>query len=411
MIVWSHKNVTNSILDLQTMLKMQQSNGFIPEEIFWSHRTPKEDLELLSQYSNTKYSDITQMPVLPYSLRAIVDKVKEENGIAKAKLITKEFLYPLVNYFKWWRNTRDLGDGLVVIIHNWESGLDASPAYDPAFHTYITALNESALNSLYPKFVELAETYRFLYGWNVTEILARSKKPDYLPDVIDTWFMVKDIGLNSVYASGWRVLSELALFVDDAETASYCETESTKSSQAILSKMYSTEQGHFQSLYIDNDGVEKFSQANTIQNIFPLLLKDLSSEHLDLLLGQLKDPNKFGGNLYALPTGIFLLNLFTHLLTYSLIVAIDDPQFWPNFEVDLMWRGTIWGFTNWFVLEGLSIHGQTELQTTIMDKWIALVQKSGINEFYQPFDGTPLGVEGVGMSTLIVDWLYRMKYV
>lgn len=323
MIVWSHKNVTNSILDLQTMLKMQQSDGFIPEEIFWSHRTPKEELELLSQYSNTRYSDITQMPVLPYSLRAIVNKVKEESGMVKAKLIAKEFLYSLVNYFKWWRNTRDLGDGLVVIIHNWESGLDASPAYDPAFHTYITSLNDSALNMLYPKFVELAETYRFAYGWNVTEILSRTKKPDYLPDIIDTWFVVKDIGLNSVYASGWRVLSELALFIDDSETASYCEKESAKSSQAILSKMYSSEQGHFQSLYVDNDGVEKFSQANTIQNIFPLLLKDLSSEHLDLLVGQIKDSNKFGGNLYALPTGTLSpvhtthVPSLTHSFTYS----------------------------------------------------------------------------------------------
>lgn len=314
MIVWSHKNVSNSILDLRTMLHMQQPDGFIPEEIFWSHRTPKEELELLSQYSNTKYSDISQTPVLPYSLRAIVSAVEKESGIAKAKLITKEFLYPLVNYFKWWRNTRDLGDGLVVMIHNWE-GLDASPAYDPAFHTYVTSFNESAFKSLYPKFLELTGTYRFLYGWNVTEILSRSKKPDYLPDVVDTWFVVKDIGLNSVYASGWRLLSELASFIGDVETATYCESESVKSSEAILSKMYSSEQGQFRSLYVDNDGIEKFSQANTIQNIFPLLLKDLSAEQLDLLLDQIKDANKFGGSLYALPTGT---HYFTSSLTYSL---------------------------------------------------------------------------------------------
>jgi hypothetical protein len=35
--------------------------------------------------------------------------------------------------------TRDVdGDGLVAAIHNWETGLDASPAYDPAFNVYIT---------------------------------------------------------------------------------------------------------------------------------------------------------------------------------------------------------------------------------------------------------------------------------
>jgi hypothetical protein len=56
MIVWSHKNVTNSILDLRTMLHFQDDNGFIPEEIFWSNRTVKENAEILLQYSNIKHT-------------------------------------------------------------------------------------------------------------------------------------------------------------------------------------------------------------------------------------------------------------------------------------------------------------------------------------------------------------------
>jgi hypothetical protein len=35
MIVWAHRNVTNAILDLKTMLQMQQPDGRIPEIIFW----------------------------------------------------------------------------------------------------------------------------------------------------------------------------------------------------------------------------------------------------------------------------------------------------------------------------------------------------------------------------------------
>jgi hypothetical protein len=55
------------------------------------------------------------MPVLPYSLRSIYQASGDKGHL-------KEFLYPLVNYFKWWRNTRDSGDGLVTAIHNWETG-------------------------------------------------------------------------------------------------------------------------------------------------------------------------------------------------------------------------------------------------------------------------------------------------
>eukprot|EP00041_Stephanoeca_diplocostata_P017066 m.339465 g.339465 ORF g.339465 m.339465 type:complete len:61 (-) comp20584_c0_seq1:969-1151(-) len=35
------------------------------------------------------------------------------------------------------------------------------------------------------------------------------------------------------------------------------------------------------------------------------------------------------------------------------------------------------------------------------------VRQAGIWEMYNPINGSGMGVEGLGMSTLIVDWLYR----
>lgn len=70
--------------------------------------------------------------------------------------------------------------------------------------------------------------------------------------------------------------------------------------------MFITEQNRFQTLYIDSDGVEKVSIANTIQNLFPLLLKDLPNYHIDAIMLELEDSNKFGGDEYAIPTGKLL---------------------------------------------------------------------------------------------------------
>lgn len=74
----------------------------------------------------------------------------------------------------------------------------------------------------------------------------------------------------------------------------------------------------------------------------------------------------------------------------------------------------------------------------MLDRWIALVEKSGIWEMYvvcvrvclcapctapltsrwarcttryNPLTGAPYGAVGLGMSTLIVDWLYRLGRV
>ena len=118
--VWSHRNVTNSVLDLRTMLQMQRADGFIPEEIFWSDKNTKANIQTKLMYSSLQYSDITQMPVLPYSLRAIYQASRDPAHI-------QEFLPALVRYFQWWRATRDDGDGLVAAIHNWETGAPPSP--------------------------------------------------------------------------------------------------------------------------------------------------------------------------------------------------------------------------------------------------------------------------------------------
>lgn len=47
----------------------------------------------------------------------------------------------------------------------------------------------------------------------------------------------------------------------------------------------------------------------------------------------------------------------------------------------------------------------------VMDRWLALYIETGIWEQYNPLTGANYGVEGLGMSTLIVDWLHRLGRV
>jgi hypothetical protein len=241
-------------------------------------------------------------------------------------------------------------------------------------------------------------SYNDEYHWDTKKIMDRKRCAPCRP--VDRWFDVKDVGVNSVYAAGWGVLQHLALAINDTATAELCANEAATSSQAILSKMYVPALKGFRSLFVDWDGQEKISTPNVIQNLFPLLLPllpqdfvvNLVDEVPDIAMchtnrsrfSQVRSNSKFNST-FVLPT-----------------VAVDDPKFCATFDADLMWRGPVWGFTNWLVMEGLQTHGYddevirlqqaapttllqqhapTALQVNdILDRWVALVRLSGIWE-------------------------------
>lgn len=380
-IAWSWQNVTKSIASMRTMLQMQQPDGRIPELIFWGPMNVSDVLSIFLQYSNFQAVDITQMPVLPFSLRAIYNASRD-------LAVVEEFLPKLVRYFEWWASARDLdGDGLVTILHPWESGLDASPIYDLSFN--ITSGNVSFLE-LYPNFDELVITYHWQYGWNQSAILDRPYKDPGLLNLTN-WFKVKDVGVNAVYARGWSVLAELASLFNSS-LATYCLERGLRVESAILSKMWSPSLNRFISLYKNAANEELVAPAETVQSLFPLLLTTLpAAQQQSIVNTQLLNPSKFWLK-YPVPS-----------------TSADAPQFEPVFTVDLMWRGPTWAFPNWFILEGLTYHGFWTEARTLAQKWVNLVARSGVWEMYNPLTGDPYGAIGLGMSTLVVDWIHRLN--
>jgi hypothetical protein len=180
----SWRNTSRAVLELGTLLRAQQADGRIAEETNW----PGGDV-----------NPLTQMPVLPWTLRAIFERSDSSNGSA----LLRSLLPPLIRYWEWWRDTRDIdGRGLVTILHPWESGIDISPAYDAAWHVAVAA-NETppavAWLEIYPKLKELELVYRDEFGWNQTAILQRQRAAE--PSALANWFMVQDVGVNTLCVS------------------------------------------------------------------------------------------------------------------------------------------------------------------------------------------------------------------
>jgi glycogen debranching enzyme len=362
MIVWSRRQPENATADLRTILQYQQPDGFIPEIIFWKqNRLWRKLFGFLATYSHAEYTDLTQMPMLAYSLRAIWQATHD-------KQLLQELVPKIVKYLEWWQHRDHDGDGLVSIIHPWESGIDASPIYDPVFH----------LNNPHP-------CRMYFHFWR---LLYRYRKIRWQPQMIlnKEWFNVEDVGVCSVYADGWGVLAALAEEFDH-DLADKCHLNHRMYQEAVIRKCWDKEREQFVSYY-HQGGLELVSSRETIQTLLPLLLDDLPVSIQQKLVMKIKDPQKFGLP-FPVPT-----------------VAKSEDAFNPN-QSWLLWRGPMWPSTTWLVMEGLFKHGFEEEAAAILNRWSELCTQNGIWEYYNPLTGKGLGQKGLGMSTLIADMLVR----
>lgn len=374
-------DVDQAVADLRSLLNFQLEDGRVPQQINWrSNRTWYDCFKaLLGFYSTTEYNDLTQMPVLPYSLRSIYSATGDVAYL-------EEFVPKLVKFFNWWKTNRDLdGTGVVTILHPWESGIDLSPCYDPALGVPSMDRARPSWGVIYPQLIELALSYHWRYKWNQKKILSRTTAA---PGPIN-WFKVQDVAVNCVYASGWGVLGDLASKYNTT-IAAECYANQKHSEAGIIDTLFSESNGHFVTGYKNSRNVQSFYGVKTVQILFPLLLDNISSEQVSSIVNYLKNENEFW-TAYPVPS-----------------VSKAEAEYNPVQNTDLLWRGPTWGFTNWFVMEGLQKQGETAVLNEIMDRWISMVRKGGIYEMYNPETSVGYGAEGLGMSTLIVDWMKRL---
>jgi hypothetical protein len=351
-----------SIAEFATLLKGQEPSGRIPQILFWPEGKAKDDL--------------VQIPTVPFAFEAIFQNTKDRAFLAK-------YFPPMLKYYNWWWNERRNSDGLVTIIHPWESGLDASPAYDPVWG--FTPINDVLdFLPLYLRFYFVNWSYK--YGWNYNATLILKREKGLYGAALPNWFNVQDVAVNTVYAAGWRILATLAKEIDDP-SQSLCAERADLMEAAIKEHMWSEELQRFVTRYTDADGSKKISSVHSIQTMFPLLLQNLTKSQETSLLKDISDESKFWTK-YPFPT-----------------VSKAERSYTPVYRVNLMWRGPGWAITNWFIIKGLSNRNPV-LAKEAVQRWS---KYQGHWEQWNPETGVGYGAQGLGMSALIIDSMYQFN--
>jgi glycogen debranching enzyme len=350
-IILAHYSPIDAKKEIYSLLAKQFDNGLIPHMIYWDRVEGIIDLA----WGKNDTSSITQPPIIAYAAWEIYRTDKE-----KAFL---ERIYPnLYHYYKYLLSDRDpRGNNLAGIINPDESGEDNSPRFD-------------LIQNLPPRHLQKENFAKRL------ELIEKNKTCDFdAPFCMKQFFWVKDVPFNAVLVRNLNILGLIAEEIGRMDEALYFRDRAIRVADAMRDRMF--QNGLFWSL---NGRDYSRIDVKTWAIFTPMFAHLLSQDEAnDLVEKWLRNPNEFGSR-YSVPT-----------------VAMSEPSYDP----DGFWRGPVWLATNWFIFKGLRGYGFNEDAERILEHSIALIEKSGFRENFNPDSGEGQGAHNFTWGALVVDML------
>ncbi|OEO33246.1 hypothetical protein VW23_007605 [Devosia insulae DS-56] len=326
------------------------SDGYFPGPNVWDTRRP------------TPTSGITQPPVAGFAIKRLYDRATDK---AEAARRARALLPRIDAWHRWFYEMRDPGhEGLVAILHPWESGRDNSIDWDEAFERvptdgvepYVRRDTQHAdpahrpTKAQYDRYLYLVQLFRSL-GWD------NARLHDASP------FKVVDPGFNAILIRSAMDLAALADELGEPELAARNRARA-ENSLAALETLWS----------------------------------DKHQQYLcrDRVTGQLIDSASIGGILpvfAAVPKAraeaiARTIERWANEVKY--MVPSHDPAD-PRFEPKRYWRAPAWLVMNYMIQDGLRSAGETAMADRIVTSSLELITQSGFAEYYDPTTGEPCG--------------------
>ncbi len=332
-IVWRRFDPERPRLELESLLAAQRPDGFIGHTIFWDRRVTWDRYPFYNVLSRSAFQTETiQPPLLAWAWKIAVGEPASEPRLAA--------------HAEWLRANRDLdGDGLLWIIQPDESGLDASPKFDPVW-------GRRADGRLGFPLLVCRNRRR---GFDAGRILDAGGP------------LLCEVVVNTLWG-----LSVLAMGRDSI-------------TPALVDRLWDENAGAFR----DEARPGRPAAPLTWASLAPLALPDLPEEIGQRLITE------------------HLLNereFWTPVAPPS--VAISELTFTPRDRHGLLrryWRGPTWMNSAWMVWLGLVRLGYTEEAEHLASGLAGAVASQGLREYYDPRDGTGQGAVDFAWSALIAE--------
>lgn len=355
---------------IRSLFAMQQKDGFVGHMIYWDRLSPGRITDLLQSkprirnFFHSHMSALVQPPLVAQA----VERIYNTSG---DKAFLHEVLPRLKLYYSWLLENRDFnGDGLLSIISPFESGMDWKPTYDVAL-----GLPERKADwRLFLKVLKV-DFRNYLNNYNLERIRRKG------------YFLVKDVGFNTIYAQNLYTMATLCREMNDREEKLYMAL-GDKVTNSILDVMYDEGDAAFYDVYGKDDQKIKILTPTVF---YPLVIKGIPEAVTEKVIkAHFFNKEEFGVE-YPIPS-----------------VAKNHPSFNPGQSM-YIWRGPTWIVHNWFMHQFLMERGYREESKRLIESIRQLMAKSGFREYYNPFTGEGYGAKDFTWAGLVTDMIQMEK--
>lgn len=361
--------------EIETLVSAQWDDGMIPHIVFHQRDEgyfPGPDVWATGRTPPT--SGITQPPVLATIVRALWEGEGADPACARMRHLYRACLAS----HRWFHTYRDpLGNGLVMVTHNWETGRDNSSEWDDAlarvdtsnvgtYQRRDTGHVDAAMRPKqeeYDRYVAILQFGR-ASGWNHRTIADEGP------------FRMVDVGMSMELLRANRDLLVLAEALGDDAVTEELRARIALSEEG-MEWLWNEEAG----AYCSRDATTHESSGLVTNASFLAFYAGVGSAQQRARL-------------------IEALGRLMHSATY-LLPSLEAGS--RAYDHRRYWRGPVWLVVSYMVAKGLAEQGHADWAERIREDSARLIETSGFYESFSPETGEGSG--GPDFSWTAAMWL------
>lgn len=393
-----HIDVERAQTELRSLLRGQWHNGMLPNIIFRNGPQYRTDRNIwrswLSPFApnDVMTTGITQPPMLAEAVVQVGAKLAWPERRSWYRL-----MYPsLLAYHQWLYNDRDPhSEGLVLLVHPWESGLDNTPPWVAELNSHILpfwirVVEKTRLDKVVNIFrrdtrsVPIDERYSTIQAMALFDIQRRLRRKGYDTNKIldHSLFTIEDLAFNCIFIRANTHLRDIAKSL--RETIPEDLDKRMKKTEKALEQLWDPYSGQY---YPRDFITHRLLKESTVATFLPLYAGTISQERANTLVKLLESDQQFG-SAYPIPS-----------------VAVSSPWFKPKGY----WQGPSWVNMNWLVIDGLKRYGFKDHAAALTESTLEMVAVSGSSEYFDPLTGQAAGANNFSWTAALALDMLKTK--